>query len=129
MFRLGPVSKPPRGHNGDLLRAVRRAPAAPPPARRTRPGSWASRGALATGAPGQAVSDLLAVWRDDGSLRPRDRFRRAVDDGALPPETDPGLLPRHVTAVAFGIAVRAAGGTGCGGLQETADAAPRGWPS
>ncbi|GGV13217.1 TetR/AcrR family transcriptional regulator [Streptomyces griseoflavus] len=98
----------------------------------TRPahprGCLGVQGALATGDSAQAVRDLLAAWRNDGCVRLRDRFRRAVDEGELPPETDPGLLSRYVTTLAFGIAVQAAGGVGRDELQEMADAALRNWP-
>jgi AcrR family transcriptional regulator len=98
----------------------------------TRPagphGCMGVQGALATGDPGRGVRDLLAAWRNDGSSRLRERFQQAVDDGDLPPETDPGLLARYVTTLAFGIAVQAAGGVGGDELQAMADAALRNWP-
>lgn len=98
----------------------------------TRParphGCLGVQGALATGDSGHAVRDLLAVWRNNGCARLRERFQRAVDDGELPPETDPGLLARYVTTLAFGMAVQAASGVGRDELQEMADAALRSWP-
>ncbi|MEU6429302.1 TetR/AcrR family transcriptional regulator [Microbispora sp. NPDC046973] len=98
----------------------------------TRPahphGCLGVQGALATGDSGQAVRDLLAAWRNNGCSRVRERFQRAVDDGDLPPETDPGLLARYVTTLVFGIAVQAASGVGRDELQEMADAALRDWP-
>ncbi|WP_433501299.1 TetR/AcrR family transcriptional regulator [Sphaerimonospora sp. CA-214678] len=86
------------------------------------------QGALATGDPGRGVRDLLTAWRNDGCSRLRERFQRAVDDGDLPPETDPGLLARYITTLAFGIAVQTASGVGHDELQEMADAALRNWP-
>ncbi|PJE95026.1 TetR family transcriptional regulator [Streptomyces carminius] len=98
----------------------------------TRParphGCLGVQGALATGDSGRGVRDLLAAWRNNGCSRVRERFRRAVDDGDLPPGTDPGLLARYVTTLAFGIAVQAASGVGRDELQEMADAALRNWP-
>lgn len=98
----------------------------------TRPtgphGCLGVQGALATGESGHAVRDLLAAWRNNGCSRVRERFQRAVDDGDLPPETDPALLARYVTTLAFGIAVQAASGVDRGELQEMADAALRNWP-
>ncbi|MFE6286443.1 TetR/AcrR family transcriptional regulator [Streptomyces sp. NPDC057877] len=98
----------------------------------TRParphGCLGVQGALATSDPGQGVRDLLADWRNDGCCRLRERFQRAVDEGDLPPEADPGLLARYVSTLAFGIAVQAASGVGSDELQEMADAALRGWP-
>ena len=60
--------------------------------------------------------------------RLRDRFRRAVDEGDLPPDTDPGLVARYVMTIANGIAVQAASGAGRDELQQVADAALRAWP-
>ncbi|ROO87084.1 TetR family transcriptional regulator [Actinocorallia herbida] len=98
----------------------------------TRPahphGCLGVQSALATGDSGDAVRDLLAAWRNDGCSRVRERFQRAVDEGELPPGTDPGLLARYVTTLAFGIAVQAASGVGRDELQEMADAALRTWP-
>jgi AcrR family transcriptional regulator len=98
----------------------------------TRPtgphGCLGVQGALATGESGHAVRDLLAAWRNNGCSRVRERFQRAVDDGDLPPETDPALLARYVTTLAFGIAVQAASGVDRGELQEMADAALCNWP-
>ncbi|MGP2442931.1 TetR/AcrR family transcriptional regulator [Streptomyces sp. JW3] len=98
----------------------------------TRPaqphGCLGVQSALATSDAGQEVCELLVAWRQDGCARVRDRFRRAVDEGDLPPETDPGLLARHLTTVAYGIAVQAASGVGRDELQELADAVLRNWP-
>jgi AcrR family transcriptional regulator len=98
----------------------------------TRPagphGCLGVQGALATGDAGRGARDLLVGWRDDGFSTLRDRFERAVDDGDLPPEADPALLARYLTALTYGIAVQAASGVGRGELQEMADAALRSWP-
>ncbi|MEU4512343.1 TetR/AcrR family transcriptional regulator [Nonomuraea wenchangensis] len=98
----------------------------------TRPahphGCLGVQGALAASDSGREVRDLLAAWRNDGCSRLRERFQRAVDDGDLPAETDPRLLARYVTTLAFGIAVQAASGVGREELQEMADAALRTWP-
>lgn len=98
----------------------------------TRPahphGCLGVQGALSTSDSGQEVRALLVDWRTDGYSRIRERFQRAVDDGDLPPRTDPGLLARYVTTVGYGIAVQAASGVGREELQELADAALRNWP-
>ncbi|MFD2467492.1 TetR/AcrR family transcriptional regulator [Amycolatopsis silviterrae] len=98
----------------------------------TRPsaphGCLGVQGALATSESGREVRDLLAAWRTDGCDRISERFRRAVDEGDLPPEADPVLLARYVTSLSFGIAVQAASGIGRDELQEVADAALRNWP-
>ncbi|WP_182605590.1 TetR/AcrR family transcriptional regulator [Streptomyces alkaliphilus] len=98
----------------------------------TRPahpaGCLGVQGALAVSDSGQAVRDLLAAWRNDGCTRVRERFQRAVEEGDLPPETDPGLLARYVTTLAFGIAVQAASGVDREELRAMADAALGNWP-
>lgn len=98
----------------------------------TRPaqprGCLGVQGALTASDSGREVRDLLIAWRDNSCSRVSERFRRAVDDGDLPPETDPALLARYVTTLAFGIAVQAATGVGRDELQEMADATLRNWP-
>ncbi|GAA2090308.1 TetR/AcrR family transcriptional regulator [Kitasatospora saccharophila] len=98
----------------------------------TRPaqphGCLGVQGALATGTSAATVRDLLAAWREDGCNRLRERFRQAVDEGDLPATTDPGLLGRYVSTLAFGIAVQAASGIGRDELQQMADAALAAWP-
>ncbi|MFJ7217602.1 TetR/AcrR family transcriptional regulator [Amycolatopsis sp. NPDC098790] len=98
----------------------------------TRPagphGCLGVQGALVTGDSARSARELLVGWRDDGYATLRDRFERAVDDGDLPPEADPAVLARFVTALAYGIAVQAAGGVAREELQEMADAALRAWP-
>ncbi|MFJ1763114.1 TetR/AcrR family transcriptional regulator [Amycolatopsis sp. NPDC088138] len=98
----------------------------------TRPtgpnGCLGVQGALATGDTGSEARDLLVAWRDDGYTTIRARFERAVDDGDLPPEADPALVARYVTALGYGIAVQAASGVGRDELQDMADAALRAWP-
>ncbi|WP_410622782.1 TetR/AcrR family transcriptional regulator [Amycolatopsis sp. cmx-8-4] len=98
----------------------------------THPGDPAGclsvQGSLAAGEAGRTARDLLTAWRDRGRVHLRDRFRRAVDDGDLPPDADPELLARYVMTVANGIAVQAAGGAGHDELQQVADVALRNWP-
>lgn len=74
------------------------------------------------------MRDFLIVWRQDGTAILRDRFKRAVDDGDLPADADPGMLARYVMTVANGTAVQAATGVSDEHLQQVADAALRNWP-
>ncbi|MFE6030671.1 TetR/AcrR family transcriptional regulator [Streptomyces niveus] len=98
----------------------------------TRPanphGCLGVHGALTASDSGRDVRDLLVAWRNNGYSCIRERFQRAVDDGDLPPQADPGLLARYVTTFAYGIAVQAASGVGRDELQDAADAALRNWP-
>ncbi|PJE95787.1 TetR family transcriptional regulator [Streptomyces carminius] len=98
----------------------------------TRPGCPAGclgvQGSLAAGESGAGARDTLTTWRDGHLALLRDRFRQAVDEGDLPPDTDPGLLARYLMTVANGIAVQAAGGAPRDDLQQVADMALRSWP-
>ncbi len=98
----------------------------------TEPGSpigcLGVQGSLATGAHGRQARDALIAWRGRGVSGLRERFQRAVDEGDLPPATDPGRLARYVMTVANGIAVQAASGTSREDLQEVADTVLRSWP-
>ncbi|MEV2215980.1 TetR/AcrR family transcriptional regulator [Streptomyces sp. NPDC050997] len=92
------------------------------------PGCLGVQGALTASDSGQEVRDLLVAWRNNGYACIRERFQRAVDDGDLPPRTDPGLLARYLTTFGYGIAVQAASGVSRDELKEMADAALRNWP-
>ncbi|MFF0223150.1 TetR/AcrR family transcriptional regulator [Streptomyces sp. NPDC004629] len=98
----------------------------------TRPGCPTGclgvQGSLAAGDPGRSARDALIAWRNEATSLLRDRFQQAVDEGDLPPGTDPGLLARYVMAVANGIAVQAASGATRDDLQQVADMALQGWP-
>ncbi|MGW1716351.1 TetR/AcrR family transcriptional regulator [Streptomyces sp. NPDC002156] len=98
----------------------------------TRPGCPTGclgvQGALAVGEPGRGARDTLSAWRDEAVSCLRHRFQQAVDEGDLPPDTDPGLLARYLMTVGNGIAVQAAGGAGRDDLQRVADMALRNWP-
>ncbi|MGW3435021.1 TetR/AcrR family transcriptional regulator [Streptomyces melanosporofaciens] len=99
----------------------------------TRPdcptGCLGVQGSLAAGDPGRPARDALIAWRDEAISHLRDRLQRAVDEGDLPPDTDPGLLARYLMTVANGIAVQAVGGATRDDLQQVADMALRTWPA
>ncbi|MFF1303713.1 TetR/AcrR family transcriptional regulator [Streptomyces sp. NPDC058307] len=86
------------------------------------------QGALAASESGREIRDLLVRWRNDSYSCIRERFQQAIDEGDLPARTDPGLLARYLTTMAFGIAVQAASGVDRKELQDTAHAALRNWP-
>ncbi|MEV1077718.1 TetR/AcrR family transcriptional regulator [Streptomyces sp. NPDC050211] len=98
----------------------------------TRPscptGCLGVQGSLAAGEPGRGARDALTTWRNEHTSLLRDRFQQAVDEGDLPPGTDPGLLARHLMTVANGIAVQAAGGITRDVLQQVADMTLQSWP-
>lgn len=98
----------------------------------TRPecpsGCLGVQGSLAAGDLGRPARDALIEWRNDARLRLEERFRRAVEEGDLPHDTDAARLARYLMTVAFGIAVQAASGVSRDDLQEVADTALRAWP-
>lgn len=94
----------------------------------TPQGCLVVQGSLAAGDAGRAAREALIECREDTWSRLRERFTEAVDGGDLPAGSDPGVLARYVMAVANGIAVQAAGGTGAVELQRVAEAAMRNWP-
>ncbi|WP_250004789.1 TetR/AcrR family transcriptional regulator [Actinoplanes sp. M2I2] len=87
------------------------------------------QGALASNEESRPVHDLLVDWRNDAGLRLEERFRRAVDQGDLPPDADPRRLARFIMTMGFGIAVQAANGLGPAELNEMVDTALAGWPT
>ncbi len=92
------------------------------------PGCLGVQSALAVSCAGEPVRDLLVDWREDAYAQLRDRFRRAADEGDLPPGTDPALLARHLTTLAHGLAVQATSGVPREELQDLVDASLRTWP-
>ncbi|MFB7598096.1 TetR/AcrR family transcriptional regulator [Streptomyces sp. NPDC056160] len=98
----------------------------------TRPdcpaGCLGVQASLAAGDTAGHARDALIAWRNEGTARLRDRFRRAVTEGDLPPDTDSGQLARYLMTVANGIAVQAASGVTHDDLRQVADMALRNWP-
>lgn len=98
----------------------------------TRPdapaGCLTVQGSLSAGEAGRPARDALVTCREQTWSLLRERFGRAVEDGDLPPEADPGLLARYLMTVGNGIAVQAATGVGRDELQHVADGALRHWP-
>jgi AcrR family transcriptional regulator len=86
------------------------------------------QGALSAGPNGRVAHDTLAAWRSRSQAQLSERFRKAVDEGDLPPDAEPTLLTRYVTTIADGLAVQANGGASALELQRVADAALRHWP-
>jgi len=91
-------------------------------------GCLSLRASLIGGEDGRVIRDVLAAWGEEVGTKLTDRFRRAVEEGDLPTETDPAVLAKYVITVGNGIAVQAAGGAERDILQLVADAALRSWP-
>lgn len=86
------------------------------------------QGALATGETGRPAREALIEWRSGGQALLNRRFRRAVEEGDLPPDADCELLARFVMTVANGIAVQAASGASLRDLERVIKMAMRSWP-
>lgn len=86
------------------------------------------QGALAVCDENRPAHDVLVQYRTEAGERLEQRFRRAVDEGDLPGEVDPGRLARYVMALAFGIPVHAANGLGRAELDDIVDQAMLCWP-
>ena len=131
-YEEGPAAYVARALRQPTAREVAAAFLAGSVAASTRPGCPAGclgvQGSLAAGEAGRTARDTLTAWRDQGRAHLHDRFQRAVDEGDLPADADPGLLARYVMTVANGIAVQAAGGAGGDELRQVADVALRNWP-
>lgn len=57
------------------------------------------------------------------------RFTRAIAEGDLPPDTDPGDLARYVSTISHGLAVQAASGASRDELLRVAEIVLRSWPA
>ncbi|WP_432990256.1 TetR/AcrR family transcriptional regulator [Dactylosporangium sp. CA-233914] len=90
-------------------------------------GCMAVQSALASSEESRPAHDVLVDWRNDAGDRLEERFRRAVDEGDLPPEADPRRLARFVMTTGFGIAVQAANGLTACELDEIVDTALLSW--
>jgi AcrR family transcriptional regulator len=79
-------------------------------------------------AAGSEIAEFLAAGRLAGERALADRLAHAVDQGDLPPGTDPAALARYVMTVSEGNAVHAAAGVGRAALHATVDLALRAIP-
>jgi len=74
------------------------------------------------------LRDEFAAQRAAGLAELRARFRRAVVDGDLPPDTDSAALAHYVQAVNFGLTVQASTGATRRELLRIVEVALRAWP-
>jgi AcrR family transcriptional regulator len=132
-YTLGPASYGARALAEPTARAVAEHVLHGAVQATTRPdrpaGCLCVQGALATGEGGRAAHDALVAWRRDGEEALRARFARAHDEGDLPADSDPSLLARYVSTVAYGIAVQAATGVPREDLRRIIDLALQSWPT
>ena len=86
------------------------------------------QGALASGPDTEWVRKELSRHRAGAESAVMQRFRRAVKEGDLPANSDPGKLARYLTTIVWGLSVQAAGGYTRAQLKEVANLAIQAWP-
>jgi AcrR family transcriptional regulator len=95
---------------------------------RNPPGCLGVQSALACAPQSDAIRKELIRRRKIGERMIRDRLKRAVTEGDLPPDADPADLARYLSIVIYGITVQASGGATRQELRSAAEVALRNWP-
>ena len=83
-------------------------------------------GALSCG--DDPLREEFAAQRAAGQAELRTRFKRAVADGDLPPDSDANTLAGYVQTVNFGLTVQASTGATRKELLRTVEIAMKAWP-
>ena len=86
------------------------------------------QGALACSGDADPIRRELIANRLAGELDIRQRLKRAKAEGDLPADSNPAGLARYLSAVLYGMAVMAAGGSSCKDLLQVVETALQGWP-
>jgi len=92
------------------------------------PGCLGVQGALACGEEADPIRRELIANRKAGEHAIRQRLQRAKSEGDLPTDSDPAGLARYLSAVLYGMAVLAAGGSSRRELLQVAKTALQTWP-
>jgi AcrR family transcriptional regulator len=87
------------------------------------------QGALACGNSADSVRKELISRRLGGEVALRQRLKRAVMEGDLPPDANPASLARYIAIIVQGMSVQAAGGATRSQLRRVIDIALQSWPS
>jgi len=93
------------------------------------PGCLWVHGALSCGDPVDPLRQEMAAQRASAHAGLKKRFKRAIADGDLPPDADPGALARFVATVNVGMAVQAATGATRAELLQVVETALQAWPA
>ncbi len=73
-------------------------------------GCLSVQGALATSDEAVPIKDAMTKWRRQGEVDIRERFKRALAEGDLAGDIDPGDLTRYLSILITGLGVQAANG-------------------
>jgi AcrR family transcriptional regulator len=92
-------------------------------------GCFLVQGALACGETADCLRREMAARRDALVVALRDRFERAVAEGDLAADLQPGDLARFIATVLHGMSVQAASGASRDELERVAAIALQAWPS
>jgi AcrR family transcriptional regulator len=87
------------------------------------------QGALACGSNADSVRQELISRRLGGEAALRQRLKRAVVEGDLPPDANPASLARYIAIIIQGMSVQAVGGATRSQLRRIIDIALLSWPS
>jgi AcrR family transcriptional regulator len=96
---------------------------------RTPQGCLLVQGALSSGKVADPVRRELITRRRQGEAALRERLKRAMKEGDLPPSANSTDLARYVATTIYGMAVQAAGGATRAELQRVIQLALRAWPA
>ncbi len=94
----------------------------------TPPGCLMVQAALSCGKVADPVRRELAARRAQVEIAIRQRFKRALQEGQLPPGANATDLARYVATLMHGMAVQAAGGASRRELLRVVETALRAWP-
>jgi len=87
------------------------------------------QGALACGNGADSVRKELISRRLGGEAALRQRLKRAIVEGDLPPDANPASLARYIAIIIQGMSVQAASGASRSQLRGIIDIALESWPS
>jgi len=93
------------------------------------PGCLAVNCSLPSASADEPVQESLREMRRARRERVRKRFERALQDGDLPTDADPGELSRFLITVGWGMAIDAQSGASRTELMGTVRRAMKAWPS
>jgi AcrR family transcriptional regulator len=92
-------------------------------------GCFLVQGALACGDTADCLRREMAKRRDEFVIALRERFERAIAEGDLTSDADPGDLARFVATVLHGMSVQASTGARRHELERVTQIALRAWPT
>lgn len=97
--------------------------------RGTPDGCLMVQGALATSPDSESIRKMMAGMRAKAEKWMAGRFQKAIDEGDLPPDSDPAALAGYLMTVNSGLAVQAKSGAKKKQLLKVVEIAMRNWPA